>query len=144
MLAWIDQHDGEPDADLIAYLIAAHHGKVRLSIRSLPGEARPDDTGQRFARGVWDGDRLPELQIGERETVRGTVLNLDVMELGGGASDRSWAERTQTLLQRYGPFRLAWLEMLVRVADWRASAREQALGDQGRNLLMTSGQPDAV
>ncbi len=36
-LAWLAHHDGEPDSDLIAYLIAAHHGKVRLAIRSLPG-----------------------------------------------------------------------------------------------------------
>ncbi len=143
MLSWINQHDGEPDADLVAYLIAAHHGKVRLGVRSLPGEAQPDD-GKRFARGVWDGDHVPGLQIGDRETVRSAVLSLDVVELGGGASGRSWAERTQTLLERYGPFHLAWLEMLVRVADWRASAREQELGDEGVNLLTTIGQSDAA
>ncbi|RYD71695.1 MAG: CRISPR-associated endonuclease Cas3'', partial [Verrucomicrobiaceae bacterium] len=42
------------DRDLVAYLIAAHHGKVRLSIRSLPGEW-PAPNGIRFARGVWEG-----------------------------------------------------------------------------------------
>lgn len=40
---------GKPD--LTAYLVAAHHGKVRLSIRSLPGEQIPPQ-GQRFARGL--------------------------------------------------------------------------------------------
>ena len=35
-LAWLAHHDDEPDADLIAYLIAAHHGKLRLSLRALP------------------------------------------------------------------------------------------------------------
>jgi CRISPR-associated endonuclease/helicase Cas3 len=143
MLAWIEQHDGEDDADLVAYLIAAHHGKVRLGLRSLPGEVAPDDPGQRFARGVWDGDRLPGLQIGDRETVRDAVLRLDVAELGGGAAGRSWAERTQGLLERHGPFRLATLEALVRVADWRASAREQAWGDEGVDLLRV-GQADAA
>jgi CRISPR-associated endonuclease/helicase Cas3 len=134
MLAWLDQHDGEEDADLVAYLIAAHHGKVRLGVRSLPGEAHPDDPGKRFARGVWDGDHLPGLRIGDREIVRDATLRLDIAELGGGASARSWAERTQALLDRYGPFHLAWLEALVRIADWRASAREQHLGDQGDPL----------
>jgi CRISPR-associated endonuclease/helicase Cas3 len=144
MLAWLDQHDGEEDADLVAYLIAAHHGKVRLGLRSLPGEKHPDDPGARFARGIWDGDRLPGLRIGDRETVRDAVLRLDVAELGGGASGRSWADRTQGLLERYGPFRLAWLEALVRVADWRASAREQELGDEGVDLLAGVEQADAA
>jgi len=143
VLAWIDQHDGQDDADLVAYLIAAHHGKVRLGLRSLPEEDAPDDPGKRFARGVWDGDRLPGLQIGDRETVRDAVLRLDVAELGGGATGRSWAERTQGLVERLGPFRLAWMEALVRVADWRASAREQEEGDEGVDLLRV-GQADAA
>jgi hypothetical protein len=49
--------------DLIAYLAAAHHGKVRLSIRSLPEEKRPSDA-RRFARGIWDGDLLPPVELG--------------------------------------------------------------------------------
>lgn len=32
----------------------------------------------------------------------------------------------QRRLAEHGPFRLAWLEALVRVADWRASRAEQA------------------
>jgi CRISPR-associated endonuclease/helicase Cas3 len=143
-LAWIEQHDGEEDADLVAYLVAAHHGKVRLGVRSLPGERVPEDASKRFARGVWDGDRVPGLRIGERETSRDVVLRLDVAELGGGASGRSWAERTQGLLERYGPFRLAWLEALVRVADWRASAREQEMGDRGEDLVEAAGEADAA
>ncbi|MCW5889583.1 MAG: CRISPR-associated endonuclease Cas3'' [bacterium] len=142
-LAWIDQHDGEPDADLVAYLVAAHHGKVRMGLRALPDERAPEDPAKRFARGVWDGDRLPGLQIGERETVRSAVLRLDVAELGGGAAGRSWAERVQGLVARYGPFRLAWMEALVRVADWRASAREQVWGDEGVDLLRV-GRADAA
>ncbi|MCB1077800.1 MAG: CRISPR-associated helicase Cas3', partial [Verrucomicrobiae bacterium] len=42
-LAWLTHHDGTEHADLIAYVIAAHHGKVRLSIRSLPEEQPPPD-----------------------------------------------------------------------------------------------------
>lgn len=142
-LAWLARHDGEPGADLVAYLVAAHHGKVRLGLRSLPGEARPDDAGRRFARGIWDGDLVTGIRIGERETVPDTALALDVAELGGGTTGRSWAERTQNLLEHHGPFRLAWLEALVRVADWRASAREQELGDGGDSLGV-EGEADAA
>ena len=47
-------------SDMVSYLAAAHHGKVRLSIRSMPGEYKPTKGG-RFARGVWDGDKCPKL-----------------------------------------------------------------------------------
>lgn len=123
MLAWLAQHDGEPDADLIAYLIAAHHGKVRMSLRAMPGEEAPAGT-RRFARGVYEGDALPQLEFdGERSEA--VTLNLALMEMGLGEQGPSWAERCLRLLDELGPFRLAWLESLVRVADWRASRQEQ-------------------
>lgn len=50
-LAWLDQHNREADADLIAYLIAAHHGKVRMSLRALPQESEAPN-GRLFARGI--------------------------------------------------------------------------------------------
>ncbi|MGF1453531.1 MAG: hypothetical protein ACFB21_15835, partial [Opitutales bacterium] len=37
--------DEAADRALAAYLIAAHHGKVRLGLRSLPGENKPDGEG---------------------------------------------------------------------------------------------------
>jgi CRISPR-associated endonuclease/helicase Cas3 len=125
-LAWL-RHGGQDEAyDLIAYLIAAHHGKVRTGLRALPDERGPtDDPERRFARGVWDGDRLPGVSV-DGLAIPETELGLDVMEIGGGATGRSWATRTQELLANYGPFRLAFLEALVRLADWRASEAEQA------------------
>lgn len=129
-LAWLAQHDDEPDADLIAYLIAAHHGKVRMSLRALPKETEPPDQ-RLFARGVWAGDVLPEVQIDEGETVPETPLQLDLMQLGEGQQGPSWTTRTQGLLRQYGPFRLAWLEALVRIADWRATRKEQEEASDG-------------
>lgn len=123
MLAWLEHADNEEDIDLVAYLIAAHHGKVRLSLRAIPEEKGPD--GQRFARGVWEGDKLPDIVIDDHETVPATRLRLDLMELGEGLMGPSWTARTQQLLDTYGPFRLAWLETLVRISDWRASGAEQ-------------------
>ena len=67
--------------DLVAYLVAAHHGMIRMLIRSLAGEKRPDP-GVRFARGVWDGDVLPELDLGGGEVCPETTLSLQVMEFG--------------------------------------------------------------
>ena len=129
-LAWLANAEWSRAADLVAYLIAAHHGKVRMNLRALPAEkpavtddGRPD--GRRFARGVWEGDQLPDVDLGTGDRWPGGELSLSVMELGEDArSGASWTERTRGLLERYGPFRLAWLEALLRIADWRASATE--------------------
>lgn len=109
--------------DLVAYLAAAHHGRVRLSIRSLPREKRPEDPDARFARGVWEGDVIPEADLGGGVLVPATRIDLSFMELGEGPRGASWLGRMLALRDRedLGPFRLAFLETLVRVADWRAS-----------------------
>ncbi|GAB4176107.1 MAG: hypothetical protein Fur0039_18990 [Rhodocyclaceae bacterium] len=122
-LAWLEAHGEEADASLTAYLIAAHHGKVRLSLRALPDEKEPPD-GRRYARGIWEGDRLPAFAF-DGEHLTETPLRLALMELGEGEQGSSWTARTQKLLVEYGPFRLAWLEALVRIADWRATRQEQ-------------------
>lgn len=117
--------DGHPERDLVTYLVAAHHGRVRLGIRTLPGEDRPGNATTTFALGVWDGDPLPEVTVGG-DVVAARELRLDVMRLGRSASgEPSWGERALALRDRddLGPFRLAFLEALVRVADWRVSAR---------------------
>ena len=68
-LAWLADDEWSRCADLVAYLIAAHHGKVRMNLRALPAEqpaitadGRPD--ARRFARGVWEGDQLPPVDLG--------------------------------------------------------------------------------
>ena len=111
------------ESDLAAYLAAAHHGKVRLSIRSLPGEKIPNE-GRRFARGVWEGDELPAVDLGDKIQSQALVLTLAYMEMGESSYGASWLERTLKLRDQYGPFQLAWMETLVRVADWRASKKE--------------------
>ena len=132
-LAFLAQERWSRDADIVAYLIAAHHGKVRLNLRALPREKAPGDhrAGARFARGIWEGDALPPFVLEGGERWEGGSLLLSIMELGwDDVSHESWTERTRELLIRLGPFRLAWLETLLRVADWRASAGER---NRGRN-----------
>ena len=109
-------------SDLSCYLVAAHHGKVRVSIRSLPNE-KPAPEGRRFARGVWEGDSMPPVKLGGGVVAPAITFSLAPMELGLGADGRpSWAERVLQLLKDYGPFRLAYLEALLCAADRRASA----------------------
>lgn len=121
----IDQLDGALDVgvdDLLVYLIASHHGRIRLSIRPAAGEDRPGGVASdaRFARGVVEGETLPAVDTA-LGTVPRTILDLRTMELG---DDRSWSRRMLTLRDdpQLGPFRLGLLEAVLRVADWRASA----------------------
>lgn len=131
-LAFLDHSDWSRDADLVAYLIAAHHGKVRMNLRALPRESATRDdarTGKLFARGVWEDDQLPSFDLGGGEQWSGGGLVLSVMELGWNeVTGESWTERTRDLLSRFGPFRLAWMETLLRIADWRASSMEAEIG----------------
>jgi len=119
-LAWLQTQgrDGE-NADLVAFLIAAHHGKIRLSIRSLDQENRPEDPNRLFARGIWDGDRLEHVDGISEEDV---LLDLSIMQMGEG----SWLERITGLRDnsRIGPIRLSLMESILRIADWRASRME--------------------
>jgi CRISPR-associated endonuclease/helicase Cas3 len=128
-LAYLANRQWDAEASLAAYLIAAHHGKVRMRFRALPKEQEPED-GRLFARGVWDDDELPQTDLGG-VIVPATKLNLELMQLGKGLCGPSWSQRTQRLLKERGPFRLAWLEALLRIADWRASAAEEEAGHDG-------------
>jgi CRISPR-associated endonuclease/helicase Cas3 len=135
-LAWLQlAPTNAPERDLVAYLIAAHHGKVRLSIRSLPGEEPPSDRpAARIARGILDGDTLaPDAfaAIGFSPPSQPLALSLELMEMGLGPSgEPSWLARMIALRDRFGPFRLAWFETLLRAADARASLA-QANSAQG-------------
>ncbi|WP_207061640.1 CRISPR-associated helicase Cas3' [Motiliproteus sp. SC1-56] len=128
-LAWLDTHKDHPQRDLVAYLIAAHHGKVRMGLRALPTENQPKDS-RLYARGVWAGDELPALKLGDTDELPKVPLRLDLMRLGEGDMGQSWVARTQEVLEQLGPFQLAWLEALVRIADWRASKEVQSQDDK--------------
>ncbi len=122
-LAWLSA--GTADAterELIAYIIAAHHGKVRMSIRAMPDEKGNKDKPEiLFARGVWDHDELPAIPD---LAIQPISLDLRLMQMGEGEYGRSWLARMISLRDRLGPFRLAFLESLLRAADSQASAIE--------------------
>ncbi len=130
-LAWLAHHDGTGQADLVAYVIAAHHGKVRLSIRSLPEEQPPPNRAtDLMARGIIDGDELPEVSW-SGITLPKTTLRLQLMRMGSDENGRpSWLARMIALRDETGPFALAYLETLLRAADMRASAAEAQAATQ--------------
>ncbi len=105
----------------VAYLLASHHGRARLTIRALPGEDEPPEPDTPFALGVHHGDTLPTVELGEGHTWRAGKLDLTPMRLGG---ERSWTANAMKLLTELGPFKLAYLEVLLRAADVRASTKE--------------------
>ena len=119
-LSWLDQ-GGD---DLTAYLIAAHHGKIRLHLRPRPTEPREVE-GRSVVLGVIDGEVLPAADLGGGIQVPATRMNLRIAKLGGGG-EPSWVERTAQLVDAHGPFKLAAWEALLRIADWRGSARRAA------------------
>ncbi len=114
----------QDELSLLAFLVAAHHGKVRLSIRSLPGEQTPEEPDRLYARGVWDGDELPQVDLGAGIAVGPIRLSLQPMQLGRGPNgEPSWAERMVALRdsQQLGPLRLAFFEAVLRAIDMRVS-----------------------
>ncbi|MFN8035978.1 MAG: CRISPR-associated endonuclease Cas3'' [Acidimicrobiia bacterium] len=113
------------ERDLVVYLVAAHHGRVRMSIRSLPDETTATEgPGVAVALGIHQGDRLPSVEV-PGEVLPESTLDLSVMALGDGLGGRrSWSRRALDLRDRadLGIFRLGYLEAMARLGDWRASA----------------------
>jgi CRISPR-associated endonuclease/helicase Cas3 len=106
-----------PERDLILHLIAAHHGYARPFAPAAVDDDPPDVAVH--------GARLPAHLRREMAPHR----------LDSGIADRFWS-----LTRRFGWWGLAYLEARLRLADQRASAREDA---GGRDDHDTSGNSES-
>lgn len=106
--------DGVAEPDLVTYLVLAHHGKVRLTVRACPDE--PQGT----ILGVVDRSSTVDTMLPVAGLLTARPVSLQATRFGQG----SLASRALRLRDRedLGPFRLAFCEAMVRSADWRASA----------------------
>ena len=109
-LAYLAEENAD---DLVAWLIMAHHGKVRMTPTPW-NDQRLDDVA-----GVRPGDRIPARAMSL--VAREEAFELDPDLLVPSVIHPGWQGRAVKLLAGHGPQFLAYLEALVRVADWRAS-----------------------
>ena len=93
--------------DLVLHLIASHHGRCRPFAPVVMDEKCEDSRFELCGHSMqWSGPTKLE-------------------RLDSGIADRYWR-----LVRRYGWWGLAWLEGLVRLADWRRSEWEETYIDK--------------
>jgi CRISPR-associated endonuclease/helicase Cas3 len=113
------------DFDLAAYLVASHHGKVRVGLHAAPKDQDYRDRDGRGLpiRGIREEDRLPSVELVPGEPpIPEVTLTLSPAAIGLSCrTGVSWRERCIGLLGRHGPAALAFLEAILRAADVRAS-----------------------
>lgn len=118
-LAMLERHADEirgkaTDLDLVLHLVASHHGFCRP-----------------FAPVSID-EKPVEVILRNHESKTFGVVNFEPMSsehnlhrLDSAVADRFWG-----LVEKYGWLELCWLEAILRLADHRASEKEQEEGDE--------------
>jgi CRISPR-associated endonuclease/helicase Cas3 len=108
---------------LAEYVIMSHHGRVRKVLRDEIPRFPKNEKDTNTVRGVENGGAIPPVMI-NGETFGCESLSTDCRRMGRDANGHeSYTRAVLRLLDRYGPFRLAFFEAVFRAADIRASAR---------------------
>lgn len=132
----------QDDVDLISYLIASHHGKMRLAMRPAPKKrantyANPDENTilglytdkaeavKIFTHPSTKTKHSKERSISDSDVEAEVRVDASMAQMGMQGSNRSWTHIALKRLESLGPFRLAYLESIVRAADSRASEMER-------------------
>jgi CRISPR-associated endonuclease/helicase Cas3 len=105
------------DRELLLHLVAAHHGHAR------PFAPWQRDTELPALDGIVNG-RAMVMEEADRRALPAPCA------LGSGIADRFWQ-----LTRRYGWWGLAYLEMLVRLADWEASAHSSQVRSNAEAVI---------
>ena len=168
-LALLELKPNMPMLDLVAYLIASHHGKVRLSMRNTYKRNKNDNEyNSQYLLGIdteseekvdiflfeqdkttqclppllasgdyqWDMYQISnekktdsktksiEHRLVDTQVSKVIPIKTDITKIGTRNECQSWLEMTLNLLKKYGPFRLAFMEAIIRAADTKASFEE--------------------
>ncbi len=113
-----------PDQDLARYLVTAHHGRLRVQVREPADRTVPCLASS--PRGTIFG--LEQHATSEIPAMLGHPATTLTVDLGQFQPAGEWTRIVLGLRDKYGPFILAYLETLVRVADWRASGGRELPG----------------
>jgi CRISPR-associated endonuclease/helicase Cas3 len=127
------------DFNLLLYLVACHHGKVRLSLQASPRDQDFPIENSKFSgkgmpiRGVREGDVLPSIRLPDShgKPVKMPSLTLSLVPASLGLSEtygESWSERMLGLVETLSPFALGYFEAIIRTADGLASAMPEPDG----------------
>ncbi len=131
---------------LAEYLVMAHHGHVRKALRDeLPRDPRRIRRGPDEVRGIGEGTAVPGFSIDGNALPTTAALSIACRRMGQSSDGREgWTRTVLRLLQRFGPFRLAYYEALMRTADCRASAEPKTNVVTASSRRPTDGSVDTI
>ena len=98
---YMKKHGKSNDDDLVLYLIGTHHGYGKPFFPAVNAEHLDDETEFSF-----DGIT--------------SKANYDLVRL-----DSDWIDMCERLYKKYGPWNLAYMESVIRLADHRQSEKER-------------------